>query len=311
MKKNRLLIILSYATIYIVWGSTYFFIKMAVETIPPLYVIGVRWTLGGSAILILSALRGRIDPRPTLRQIGVSALLGSMLLLVGNGLITLAERKVDSYLVALILAAIPMIVALFDRLLLNTSISMVRLAGVALGMAGVGVLLYDGHSLGGSLPPEILMVIGGVTAWGFATSLSHRLEAYPDTLVNSGFQMAFVGLTGLAGAALLAPPLREVLPRVSLPSALGLAYLTTVGTLAFWAFTYLVAHEPGIRVSSFSLVNPVIAVLLGLLVGDESPVPLLAAGLPLILAGVSLMLYGELLLSALQRRLGTRAATDT
>jgi drug/metabolite transporter (DMT)-like permease len=97
----------------------------------------------------------------------------------------------------------------------------------------------------------------------------------------------------LIAVSFLYPPLPQILPQVSLRSGLALLYLAVVGSLAFAAFTYLIAHEPAIRVSSYSLVNPVFATLLGLLVGDETPVPLLAIGLPLVLLGVALMLYGE------------------
>ena len=92
-----------------------------------------------------------------------------------------------------------------------------------------------------------------------------------------------------------------------MPSTLALLYLTIVGSLAFAAFTYLIAHEPALRVTSYSLINPAIATLLGLFVGNETAVPLLAAGLPLILLGVAIMLYGETALTRWRAR-RTRAA---
>jgi drug/metabolite transporter (DMT)-like permease len=293
MNKQKLMIVLCYLTLYVVWGSTYFFIKMAVESIPPFYVLGLRFA-GGSMLLIgLAMLARRLRTRPTVRQILASILLGSLLLLAGNGLITIAEQTVDSYIAALTIAATPMIVAAFDRLLLGKRISLIRLAGILVGMLGVALLLYNGNAPSGGLSPEILMVVGGVGCWGLATSLGHRMQTYPDPLVNSGIQMLFVSAVSLIAVSFLYPPLPQILPDVSLRSALALLYLAVVGSLAFGAFTYLIAHEPAIRVSSYSLVNPVFATLLGLLVGDETPVPLLALGLPLVLLGVALMLYGE------------------
>jgi drug/metabolite transporter (DMT)-like permease len=129
------------------------------------------------------------------------------------------------------------------------------------------------------------------------------MRTYPDPLVNSGIQMIFVGAVSLIAVSFIYPPLPQILPQVSLRSGLALLYLAVVGSLAFGAFTYLIAHEPAIRVSSYSLVNPVFATLLGLLVGDETPVPLLAIGLPLVLLGVALMLYGEIGLAQLRARL--------
>lgn len=287
------LILFSYLTLYVVWGSTYFFIKMAVTTIPPFYVLGLRFTGGGLLLLALAGFGGRLRARPTFRQLGASFLLGALLLIGGNGLITIAEQKVDSYLAALVIASTPMIVAFFDRVLFGKRIQAIRLAGILVGLAGVGLLLYNGHSLVAALSPEILTAIAGVGCWGLATSMGHRIKTYPDTMANSGIQMLLVGPICLAVALFLHAPPAQIVPQVSLPSALALAYLAIVGSLAFAAFTYLIAHEPAVRVASYSLVNPVFATLLGLLIGDETPVPLLAAGLPLVLIGVALMLYGE------------------
>jgi len=302
MKKQQILIALCYLTLYIVWGSTYFFIKMAVETIPPFYVIGLRF-MGGSVLLFgLAALSKRFRTRPTIRQILASLLLGTLLLLGGTGLITIAEQQIDSYITALIIAATPMVVAFYDLVLWRKRISGLHAAGIATGIVGVALLLYDGHSISASLSPSIGMVIGGVGCWGLASSLGHRLKATPDPLINSGIQMLFVGIVCLIATGFIYPPLLQILPGVSTPSALALLYLAIVGSLAFAAFTYLIAHEPALRVTSYSLVNPAIATLLGLFVGNETAVPLLAAGLPLILLGVAIMLYGETALTRWRAR---------
>ena len=309
MRKQPILIALCYVTLYVVWGSTYFFIKMSVETIPPFYVVGLRFTGGSVLLLGLAALGKRFQARPTLRQILASLLLGTLLLIGGNGLITIAEQQVDSYITALIIAATPMVVAFFDLILWRKRISGLHAAGIATGIVGVALLLYDGHSLSASLSPAIGMVIGAVGCWGLATSLGHRLKATPDPLINSGIQMLFVGIVCLIATGFIYPPLPQILPGVSTPSALALLYLTIVGSLAFAAFTYLIAHEPALRVTSYSLVNPAIATLLGLLVGNETAVPLLAAGLPLVLIGVAVMLYGETALARWQGRRTHAAVT--
>ena len=303
MKNEKILVLFCYLTLYIVWGSTYFFIKMAVETIPPLYVVGLRFASGGALLLILAYLTGHTKTRPTLRQILASILLGALLLFGGGVLITIAEQTVDSYITALIIASTPMVVAFFDRVLLDVRISSVRLSGIVVGITGVALLLYNGRSLSASLSPEILMVIGGVGCWGLATSLGHRIKTYPDPLVNSSIQMLFSGIACLIGASFAYPPLVQILPTISVPSWLGLLYLAIIGTLAFAAYTYLVAHEPAIRLSSYALVNPVIATLLGLLVGNETPAPFLATALPLVLIGVAFMLYGETAIPYLKKRL--------
>lgn len=305
MKRNAWLIGLSYATVYIVWGSTYFFIKMAVETIPPFYVVGLRFLFGGLLLLAIAALTGRLRTLPSLREISYSVLLGTFLLLGGNGLITLAEKRVDSYLAALIVASTPIVVAFIDRIVLKKTIPLINLAGILLGIIGVAFLVYNGHSIASSLSPYILLVLAGILSFGSGTSIGHRLPAPRDAVVNSGIQMFFVGLISTVGMMLTGPPLSAILPEVSGLSWFGLIYLAVVGSFAFIAFNYLLSNEPGIRVASYALVNPVIAVLLGLFLGNETPVPYLMVGLPLILCGVFLMLYGKAMVDKLAKPKGT------
>jgi drug/metabolite transporter (DMT)-like permease len=293
MKRKSLLILLAYLTIYLVWGSTYFFIKMAVKTIPPFYVIGFRWCCGGLFLLALAVCGGRLKTRPTPKVIGSALILGFLLLIGGNGLITVAEQKVDSYLAALILAATPIAIAVFDRLLFKKGIRPAQSGGIFLGILGVAALLYDGKSVLGSITPDILLVLLGMTFWSLATSLGHRMEQYDDSFVSSGLQMLFAGIVSLGWAIYQNP--HPDFSAFSGPSWFGLFYLTVLGSLAFCAFNYLLLHEPAIRISTYAFVNPLIAVILGLLLGSETPAPFLAVGFPLILAGLFLMLYGETL----------------
>jgi drug/metabolite transporter (DMT)-like permease len=292
-KKDSLIIILSYMTIYLVWGSTYFFIKMAVETIPPFYILSFRWLFGGVLFLLLALVRGDTKPLPSIREILSSILLGSLLLIGGNGLIIFAERELDSYHVALILASTPLIVAAFNRVLFSIRVTLVRVLGILVGVTGVAFLLFDGQSLGSSLKPEIVMAICGLLSWGFATSLGHRMPVHKESFVNSGIQMLFVGIVSTIVVSFTNQPFAEILPFFSLRSLIGLVYLAVVGSLAFAAYNYLIAHEPSNRIVSYAFVNPVIAVILGFFVGNEKAVPLFFAGLPLILFGLFLMLYGE------------------
>ncbi len=301
MKRSTLLVLLSYLTIYIVWGSTYFFIKMAVETIPPFYVIALRWLIGGILFLLFAIVSGRLRQFPTLRQVGASVFLGFTLLVAGNGLITFAEQRVDSYLVALILASTPILVAFYDWILIKKRIAPMALIGIMIGLVGVGLLLYDGRSLGTSFSPSIWMVIGGLAFWSLGTSLGHKLKVHPDIIVNSAVQMTLVGATILTGLYLCGQSLTVDVSTVTASSSFGLWYLAIVGSLAFIAYNYLIAHEPAIRIVSYAFVNPLIAVVLGLMVGNEKPVPYLAAGLPLILSGLFLMLYGETLAGTIKK----------
>jgi len=299
MKKETLMTLLSYLTIYIVWGSTYFFIKMAVETIPPFYVVGLRWLFGGAILLGYRWLTGHLRQWPTRQEIIAALILGGLLLIGGNGLITVAEQKVDSYLVALILASTPMTIAVYDRLLLKKPIPWVKMAGVFIGVLGVAALLYNGESVQTSLHFEIILVLAGMALWGLGTSLGHTLKTNPDSFVSSGIQMLLVGLVSMAWAYWETP--NPNLSGISAASWFGLAYLAVFGSVAFCAYNYLLMHEPAIRISSYAFVNPMIAVLLGLFVGSEQAVKYLWLGLPLILVGLVLMLYGEALLQLFKK----------
>jgi drug/metabolite transporter (DMT)-like permease len=296
------LVVASYLTVYLVWGSTYFFIKRSVATIPTFSVLAIRWTVGGILLLAFAAATGRLRRLPSLRELASAAVLGTLLLLLGNGLITAAERRVDSYIAALLASSSPIIVALFDRVLLRIRLTLVRLLGVALGFAGVALLLYDGHSLASSLELSVIFGLAGVLFWGLATSLGHRFPVHGDNTVNSGVQMLFTGLVSLAITLLAGHRPAEVAAAMSPASLFGVSYLAVVGSIAFAAYTYLVKNEPAERVVSYALVNPLIALVLGLVIGNESPTPLIAVGSPLILLGLGFMLYGERLVAWLRKR---------
>ena len=293
MKRQRGLVIASYATIYLVWGSTYFFIRQSVLTIPPMWVMAIRWLIGGGLLLGVAAGRGGLRKLPSARNILSSVVLGVLLLLLGNGGITIAEQNVDSYIAALLASSTPLIVAVFDSLLLKKTLTVARVLGVVLGFAGVAVLLYNGHSLRTTLNASVLIGAGGVLGWGLGTSLGHRFPVSGDNMVNSGIQMLFVGIVSLLVCIVIGPAPGHVLAAASLVSAAGVLYLGVVGSAAFSAYTYLVAVEPAERLVSYALVNPIIALALGLWLAAETPTPFLAIGVPLALVGLAFMLYGE------------------
>ncbi len=305
MKRQNGLVIASYATIYLVWGSTYFFIRQSVLTIPPMWVMAIRWLIGGGLLLGFSAARGGLRQLPSPRNILASVVLGMLLILFGNGGITVAELTVDSYVAALLASSTPIIVALFDSLILRKRLAATRVLGVVFGFAGVAVLLYNGHSIAASLNASVLIGLGGVLCWGLATSLGHRFPVSGDNTVNSGIQMFFVGVVSLLACAVIGPSPAAVLKAASAISMVGVLYLGVIGSLAFSAYTYLVAVEPAERVVSYALVNPVIALALGLGLASESPTPYLAVGVPLALVGLGFMLYGERLLAWLRTKART------
>jgi drug/metabolite transporter (DMT)-like permease len=305
MKRQPGLVIASYATIYLVWGSTYFFIRQSVLTIPPMWVLAIRWLIGGALLLGFAGVRGLLRPLPSARSVLSSVVLGTLLILGGNGLITIAERRVDSYVAALLASSTPIIVAVIDSALLRKSLTLARVLGVVLGFAGVGVLLYNGQSLASSLSPPVLIGLAGILSWGLATSLGHRFPVSGDNTVNSGIQMLFVGLVSLGVCVVIGPPPTAVLAGASAMSLVSVLYLGVLGSLAFSAYTYLIQAEPAERVVSYALVNPIIALFLGLVLGGETATPYLALGVAVVLVGLAFMLYGERLLAWMRGRTRT------
>ena len=304
MSRDTLKTVVAYLTVYIVWGSTYFFIKMALESFPPYPIVGLRFTLGGTLLLLMGLVLPKARAPLSLPSVLSAMLMGSLLLLGANGLVTVAEQKVDSYVVALVMAVVPLAVATFDRFLLHKTITWIRFVGIMVGFWGVAFLLYDGHSLRGSLSPHTLMVLAAMLLWSFGTSLAHRLPLPADSRINGGIQMLFAGLVSLAIALISGHTPASVFAGASLRSLLGLSYLAVIGSLAISAYAYLLVNEPSIRIVSYALVNPGIAVFLGLLFGNETAAPYMLIGFPLILLGLATMLYGEMVLGRLRKRRG-------
>ncbi len=295
------LILLAYATLYLVWGSTYFAIKLAVHTLHPTLVVGIRFLVGGILLLGLGAALGRWRRAPTAAEWRTTVLLSVLLLFLGNGMVTLAERRVDSYLAALLIASTPLAVAAFNRFLLRIPISRPGMLGILAGMAGVALILYDGSSLATSLNGNTWIILAAVCSWSLGTSLGKSLPAYPEVVIASGLQSVLGGIWGLLAYAAVSRGTMPDFGGVSAASWWGLLYLTVPGSLAFMAYGYLIAREPASRVVSYALVNPAIAVLLGLGMG-EAATPWLWAGLPLVLFGVFLMLYGGTVTGWLRNR---------
>ncbi len=292
MKRDTAIVALCYAMVYIVWGSTYFFIKAAVETIPAALVVSIRFLSGAFIIFLLAWRKGAFKDLPSFKEILGSGVLGILLLLLGNGLITIAEKTIPSYAASLIVACMPIYVALFNLVLYKARISAIRFGGVIVGVSGIAVLLYNGSSIAGSLGPAVIIAVLGALSWGFGTSAAKALPKAKDVFVSTMIQMLVAGFVSFAIGLINDGEMLTALSRASAWSFFSVGYLAVLGSLTLVAYNHLLAKEPSFRVSSYSLVNPLIAVLLGLASGEQTT-PLLAFGFPLVLAGLTLMLYGD------------------
>jgi drug/metabolite transporter (DMT)-like permease len=301
MNKIDVRIILCYLGIYVIWGSTYLAIKWGVESIPPFYLVSFRFFIGGIIFIFISVVTGRLRRIPKWQEILSAVFMGTFLLLLGNGLVSWAEQKVDSYLAALIMASTPFCIAFFNWIFFREKLSKIRLFGMILGVAGVGLIFYNGNS-SFHFDFHLGLLVAGFIFWGFATSVGHKLKVHPNNLVHSGMQMLYVGIAAFILSHILYGPLPQIISGISERSWMGLAYLAFFGGIGFYAYNYLLSNEPAIRISSYAIINPLIAVILGIFLENEKPLIMLYVGMPIILFGLAFMMYGETIISIFKKR---------
>ncbi len=299
-------LLLAYATVYIVWGSTYYFIKVAVTTIDPLYVVGFRFFLGGIGLIAYSIIvnvKGLKSILPNKFRIVNAAIIGFALIVGGNGLVTVSELKVDSYIAALVISMVPIIVLIFDKLILGKKILPVTLVGALVGIVGTGLLFYRGNKIVPDVDIYILLLFLAVISWAFGTTLSKKLPLPSDVILNTGIQSATAGILSIVFCNFSHPLADVSWKSISTESWGALAFLTTLGSIAFCAYSYLLKHQPNDRVVTYSFVNPIIAVFIGIVIGKEPPVPFLMPSIGLILTGLLLLFYGEKIRQRIKKRL--------
>ncbi|AUG80728.1 EamA family transporter [Kitasatospora sp. MMS16-BH015] len=279
--------------VYVVWGSTYLAIRVTVETVPPMTSAAIRFLCAGLLLAVVLSLRqGPKALAVTGRQLGSAALVGLMLLVGGNGLVVFAERSVPSGLAALLVAAVPLWVVLLRRATGHRTPA-ATLAGVLVGLVGLGVLTVPGLRgevrLGG-----MLTVIGATVLWSSGSFLAARLPMPGNALVASVYEMLAGGLGALVLAAVRGELTGFEPSTVSTASWLALGYLVLFGSLlAFTAYAWLLQHAPLPLVATYAYVNPVVAVFLGwLILAEPLTWPVLLGG-AIVVAGVCLVVRTE------------------
>jgi drug/metabolite transporter (DMT)-like permease len=246
-------------TVYVVWGSTYLAIMVAIRTLPPLLMSSIRYLVAGAVLYAFAARRGAA--RPSLRHWRSAVVAGAALLLVGNGGVAWSEQRIDSGVAALLIATVPLWIALFDRIFAGQRLAPSGLLGLAVGLGGV-VLLVGPVGGGGIDALGTLAALVAALAWA-GGSLYARGAAVPgDLLLGAAMQMLAGGaLLAVAGAA--GGEVADV-HAPSLASLGALAYLVVVGSLvAYSAYLWLMRSAPTSIVSTYAFVNPAIAVALG------------------------------------------------
>ena len=279
--------------IYIVWGSTYLAIRVTVETLPPFLSGGVRFLVAGLIMFgVLALRRGIHEIRVTRREVGASALVGAALLFGGNGLVSLAEQEVSSSLAALIIASVPLWVILL-RTLTGEKVSRATLAGVAVGFAGVALLVLPGGDSSANVAGLLTLVVASVS-WASGSFFSSRLPLPRDPFVSTATQMV-TGAVVLVAVGLVTGETSGLDPsEFSGASLAALAYLVTVGSLlAFTAYVWLLQNAPISKVATYAYVNPVIAIFLGWLILSESITTMILVGAAVIVSSVAFIVTKE------------------
>ena len=275
------LVVLALVTVYLVWGSTYFGIKVAIGTLPPLGMLALRFLIAGAGMFLVLRLRG--VPAPTWRQWGSSAIVGALLLFGGTGLVAVAERQASSSVAAMVIAVSPLFASVFARFWGERTGGREWL-GIGIGLVGIVLLnLGDLHAT----PLAAVLLVLAPLCWTFGSQLSRHLDL-PQGLMGAAAEM----LTGGALLMLLSPLFHERWQVPTAASLWALGYLIVFGSvLAYSAYMYLVATVRPALATSYAYVNPVVAVLLGVGLGGEHLSPLGWAALAVILAGVGLVAW--------------------
>jgi drug/metabolite transporter (DMT)-like permease len=282
--------------IYLVWGSTYLGIAIAIESIPPFLMAAIRFALAGGVLLGWTLIRERGAWRPpSRREVRDTAIVAALLLGGGMGLVAYGEQSVPSGIKALFIAMMPLWLAVFGRVFLDDRLPLMVGVGIAVGLVGVAILVWPGDaSFAGVEPLHVLAVIASPMSWSLGSLFAARRARLPDRpLLATGLQMA-IGSLVLLAMSLLAGEARTFDPAaITGRSIAALLYLTIVGSLfAFTVFAWLLRVAPLAKVATYAYVNPVVAVILGAIVLGEPITP------RTVLAGVVIVLAVALIVTA-------------
>jgi drug/metabolite transporter (DMT)-like permease len=276
--------------LYVVWGSTYLGIAIAVDTIPPFLMAAVRFLIAGAVLLAWSVARdGRSFRLPSAREWRDTAIVGALLLGGGMGMVAYGEQTVPSGITALLIAMMPVWVAVLGRIFLGERLPRLAIVGIVLGFAGVAILAGPSAfgSSGALEPLGLAAILLSPISWATGSLFaSHRATLPNRPLVATGGQMTAGGLVLLVMSMASGEPGGFRIEAVSSDSILAMVYLTVIGSLlAFTAYGWLLRVAPLPLIATYAYVNPVVAVILGALVLRE-PIELrtLVAGAVIIIA---------------------------
>lgn len=289
-RQHNFLVALNFGLVYVLWGSTYLAIRIVVEHIPPAMMGATRFLIGGAIMLAWCAFSGRRIKLSALDLRRV-AIIGCLLLVGGNVGVAWAEKTVPSGLTALIVAIVPIWVAVIETFILKGERLKARgFVGLLMGIAGLVVLLWPklgAGSVGRGVLFGALILMGASLSWATGSVFSRRWDLQVDPFSATGWEMLIAGVVNL-GISLALGDHHTVVWTARGVSAI--AYLVTAGSLiGLTAYIWLLNHVPTAKVATYAYVNPIVAVFLGWLILHESVDAFTLAGAAVIVASVWLV----------------------
>ena len=286
--------------VYVVWGSTYLGIAVMIETLPPLLAAGVRYVVAG--LLMLGGLAAytrisrRTEPaeRPTAVHWRSAFIVGTLLLLGGNGGVVLAEQYIPSGVAAVLVATMPIWLATFDALLNRRRPSGLVIGGLVAGIVGVAILLAPVEGIDQLDPLGIVLVILAAISWAAGSLYARRAPLPRSQLLGTGIEMLAGGIVLFLAGTLIGEIGSTDVEAFSLRSLLALAYLIVFGSIvAFTAFTWLLGNVPVSTLGTYAYVNPIVAVALGAIFLSEPITPRTLIAAAIIIGAVVAMVSGR------------------
>ena len=267
----RSAVVLAFVAIYLIWGSTYLGIRVAIESMPPFLMAAARFLIAGGVLFAFLKLRGA--PWPTRRQWTTNAVIGTLLLLGGNGLVVWAELTIPSGITALLIGIGPLFIVLTEWAWPGgLRPSAITMGALLLGFAGVTWLAapWETRTNGGLHPAGVIAVLGACFFWALGSIYSRHAKHGADAFMASALQMLGGGASLLVVALLHGDFVQLDVESITPRAWVAFAYLIAIGSLVgFSTFVWLMRHTSPARVSTYAYVNPVVAVFLGWLILDE------------------------------------------
>jgi drug/metabolite transporter (DMT)-like permease len=296
VSRTQIAIIAAFAAIYVIWGSTYLALALALQSLPPFLLMAVRCLVGGAVLYGYARLTGA-DP-PTAKPCMAAVACGMLFFVGGHGVLAYAQQHVPTGVAAVLLATIPLWITLLQAVLPGGERpTLKRLAFLAPGLAGVALIAWREAAIGASALHlvDLLLLLGASASWALGTVISERQSGSAPPAILSGLELLAGGVVltavGIARGELSTFDIEQL----SMTSAVGWAYLTIAGTIiAFASYIWLLQRVSPPVVATYTFVNPIIAVLLGWAFLGEKPTLWMIGGAVLVIASVAgLLLSGH------------------